>query len=90
MTTPAGGWLAELETMAARTGQPWTLARAAHGRALLSGPDALDRHFTEALEHHERSTRPFERARTELACGAALSRRSRLAGGRPHPPADGV
>ncbi len=79
----ARAWLAGLETTAECTRRPWALARAAHARGLLE-PAELDRHFGEALAHHERSGRPFERARTELAYGVALRRARRRSDARTH------
>ncbi|MCO1659015.1 LuxR family transcriptional regulator [Pseudonocardia humida] len=80
----ARAWLAEAEQSAAATGQPWALARAAHARGLLADGADADAAFTEALGHHERADRPFERARTELAFGVALRRARRRADARRH------
>lgn len=77
-------WLIALERTAHATGQPWALARAAHGRALLAEGAQAERAFAEALDHHGRATRPFERARTELAYGVALRRVRRRADARVH------
>jgi DNA-binding CsgD family transcriptional regulator len=79
-------WLAGLERAAHATRQPWALARAAHGRALLADgvPASMERAFVEALDQHGRATRPFERARTELAYGVALRRARRRADARAH------
>jgi DNA-binding CsgD family transcriptional regulator len=77
-------WLAELERLARATRQPWALARAAHGQALLADGAAAEQAFTEALRHHGAATRPFERARTELAFGEALRRARRRADARAH------
>ncbi len=78
----ARAWLTGLETTAACTRMPWALAGAAHARGLLE-PAELDRHFGDALAHHERSGRPFERSRTELAYGVALRRARRRGDARP-------
>lgn len=58
-------------------------ARAAHCRGLLADGAVATRHFAEALTHHARSHRPFERARTELAHGEALRRSRRRVDARP-------
>ena len=77
-------WLMELETFATLTGAAWAAARAAHCRALLSPPDAADEMFRSALDHHSRSQRPFERARTELSYGECLRRARRRVDAREH------
>src|ERR687898_814003 len=77
-------WLVELETFATLTGAAWAAARAAHCRALLSPPDAADEMFRAALDHHSRSQRPFERARTELSYGECLRRARRRVDAREH------
>lgn len=77
-------WLVELETFATVTGAAWAAARAAHCRALLSPPDAADEIFRAALDHHARSQRPFERARTELSYGEYLRRARRRVDARLH------
>jgi len=70
-------WLAPVEAFAAATGAAWSRARAAHGRALLSLGEVAEAYFEEALSHHERAQRPFERARTLLAYGEFLRRARR-------------
>jgi DNA-binding CsgD family transcriptional regulator len=67
-------WTEELEGFAAATGQSWAHAAAAHGRALLTEGPAAEAHFRQALSHHAGSTRPFNRARTQLAYGEFLRR----------------
>ncbi len=62
---------------AAAKGQPWALARAARGRALLADDDTFDARFEEARTLHERTPDGFETARTELAHGARLRRAGR-------------
>ena len=62
---------------AVRKGQPWSLARAARGRALLAGDDDLDERFGEALRLHAAGPDTFERARTLMAYGARLRRARR-------------
>jgi DNA-binding CsgD family transcriptional regulator len=80
----ASAWLGQLRRHAEHTGRPSALARAAHGRALLADGAEAEHAFAEALDHHERANRPFERARTELAFGVALRRDRRRAAARPH------
>jgi DNA-binding CsgD family transcriptional regulator len=80
----ARGWLSELNDHAEKSTQPWALARAAHAHAVLAGGADAERWFTEALAHHERANRPFERARSELAFGAALRRARRRTVARDH------
>jgi DNA-binding CsgD family transcriptional regulator len=78
----AAAWLADLQRHADALGRPWTLARAAHGRALLAQGTAAEHAFTEALHHHTAATRPFEHARTHLAYGETLRRARRRADAR--------
>jgi DNA-binding CsgD family transcriptional regulator len=79
----ARAWLAGLDDTAESTRKPWALARAAHARGLLE-PAGFDRHFRDALAHHERSGRPFEWGRSELAYGIALRRARRRTDARAH------
>jgi DNA-binding CsgD family transcriptional regulator len=72
------------ETVAEHSGTAWARARVAHCHALMSEIDLPDQGFTEALAHHERAHRPFERARTELAYGAFLRRGRRRMDARMH------
>jgi DNA-binding CsgD family transcriptional regulator len=69
-------WVEDLEVFADATGQAWAAAAAAHGRALLEDGPAAEAHFERALSFHEKSSRVFNRARTQLAYGELL-RRSR-------------
>ena len=62
---------------AVRKVQPWSLARAARGRALLAGDDDLDECFGEALRLHAAGPDTFEQARTLMAYGARLRRARR-------------
>jgi len=80
----AQAWLADLTGIASYTGAPWALARAAHCRALLAGPDEADAHYAESLRQHDAGRRPFERARTELAYGEFLRRGGRRVDARAH------
>ena len=77
-------WLGSLEAWAVALPAPWVLARLAHGHALLSEGAAAERAFAEALAHHTRSPRPFERARTGLAFGEFLRRSRRRTEAREH------
>jgi ATP/maltotriose-dependent transcriptional regulator MalT len=83
-TTEARAWLADLTRSASLTGAPWALARAAHCRALLAGPDEAPEHYEESLRQHEAGRRPFERARTELGYGELLRRGGRRVDARAH------
>lgn len=62
-----------------------TLARAvlARCRGLAAGGPEADALFCEALAWHERSTTPFQRARTQLCFGEHLRRRGRRVEARP-------
>jgi DNA-binding CsgD family transcriptional regulator len=71
----AARWLAAFEPWAAAGTAPWGRAVALHGRALLAEDvDEAERLFRAALAVHEEGSRPFERARTELAFGELLRR----------------
>ncbi|NKZ02403.1 ATP-binding protein [Actinomadura latina] len=59
--------------------QPWAQAVALHCEALL---DDSEEPFVEALRLHEQSSRPFERARTELLYGEYLRRARRRSDAR--------
>ncbi|QXJ23907.1 AAA family ATPase [Actinomadura graeca] len=59
--------------------QPWALAVASRCEALL---DDTEEPYTRAVHLHERSTRPFERARTELLYGEWLRRNRRRSDAR--------
>jgi DNA-binding NarL/FixJ family response regulator len=73
------------ESFAQPEAPTWALALAARCRALLSD-DAIDteREFTEALRLHARSSRPFDRARTELLYGEHLRRQRKRVESREH------
>jgi DNA-binding CsgD family transcriptional regulator len=67
--------LARFQHQAEQTERTWALAATARCRALLSGRSGdANVHFTEALSWHERTSTPFERARTELSWGERLRR----------------
>jgi DNA-binding CsgD family transcriptional regulator len=76
--------LAGFEQWATHTAPPWALALVPRCRGLLSAGAAADRHFTEALRLHGPSSRPFDRARTQLLYGEALRRARRRADSREH------
>jgi DNA-binding CsgD family transcriptional regulator len=73
----AGNWLQAQETFAEHSSESWARARVAHCRALRTHGEIADQGFIDALVHHERAHRPFERARTKLAYGAFLRRARR-------------
>src|SRR5262249_5711463 len=63
----------------------WSRAGALHGRALLADDEEeCERLFEAALDIHAYVARPFERARTELACGEFLRRTRRPRDARQH------
>jgi DNA-binding CsgD family transcriptional regulator len=76
--------LAGFEQWATHTAPPWALALVPRCRGLLSAGAAADRHFAEALRLHGPSSRPFDRARTQLLYGEALRRARRRAEARGH------
>ena len=76
--------LAGFEQWATHTAPPWALALVPRCRGLLSAGAAADRHFAEALRLHGPSSRPFDRARTQLLYGEALRRARRRVDAREH------
>ncbi|MDT4950492.1 MAG: hypothetical protein QOJ37_3087, partial [Pseudonocardiales bacterium] len=80
----AQAWLDELAVFAEATRWPWAFAAAEHGRAVLADPADAPALFDSALAHHERSGRPYDRARTHLAYGELLRRTQRRADARFH------
>jgi ATP/maltotriose-dependent transcriptional regulator MalT len=65
----------ELEHFARSSEAAWAAARLSHCRGLLADdPAEATTFFEQALLDHDRATRPFERARTELAFGSHLRR----------------
>jgi DNA-binding CsgD family transcriptional regulator len=76
--------LAGFEQWATHTAPPWALALVPRCRGLLSAGAAANRHFAEALRLHGPSSRPFDRARTQLLYGEALRRARRRAEAREH------
>ena len=77
-------WLERMEAFASASAAPWALARVAHCHGLLSEGEPAQARFREALDHHGRSHRPFEQARTRLAYGAHLRRARRRVDARGH------
>jgi len=78
------GWLRGMEAFATHTAAPWAQARVTHAHGLLSEGHVAEGRFQEALDHHRRARRPFERARTELAYGELLRRARRRVDARAH------
>ncbi|HET7415506.1 MAG TPA: AAA family ATPase [Arthrobacter sp.] len=74
----------EIEDFADATGLEWAQAAAEHGHALFGAPGETDDHFEQALKHHAVRTRPFNKARTELAYGEYLRRSRRRVAAREH------
>lgn len=75
-TAEADAALEELERQAEYTGGTWAQAAAARCRGLQARAD-FERHFTRALELHQRKPAPFEIARTKLCLGEVLRRNRR-------------
>jgi len=73
-----------LERWAAAAGAPWGRALVARCQGLVTGGDAADARFAEALALHAGGGRPFDRARTELLYGEALRRARRRSEARGH------
>jgi DNA-binding CsgD family transcriptional regulator len=74
--------LARFRQWAPLVGQPWATALLARCEALAAA-DA-EPHYQRALALHERDTRPFDRARTELVYGEWLRRERRKREARIH------
>jgi DNA-binding CsgD family transcriptional regulator len=78
-------WLGSFEPWAKSLQVAWARAVALHCGALLADSEAdAERGFREAITVHAHSTRPFERARTELAFGEFLRRSRRRVEARAH------
>ena len=73
-----------MEAFATHTAAPWAQARVTYAHGLLSEGHVAQERFQEALDHHRRARRPFERARTELAYGELLRRARRRVDARAH------
>ena len=80
-TREAEAALAEFEAQAEATGRNWALAAAARCRGL-AAESGWEEEFLRALELHERTPTPFERARTLLCFGERLRRGRRRAEAR--------
>ncbi|MFG2017160.1 helix-turn-helix transcriptional regulator [Actinomadura geliboluensis] len=78
-TTAAQAALTRFRTWAEASKQPWALAVALHCEALVTDSEEL---YVEAIRLHEQSSRPFERARTELLYGEHLRRARRRSDAR--------
>jgi DNA-binding CsgD family transcriptional regulator len=77
--------LAAFEPWAQHGGAPWARAVALHAHALLAEDDKeTERLFEAALAVHAEGSRPYERARTELAYGEFLRRGRRRLDAREH------
>ncbi|RFU41183.1 LuxR family transcriptional regulator, partial [Actinomadura logoneensis] len=77
---PATTARARLARWADTSGQAWAGALALRCEALLTDAEEP---FVRALELHDQATRPFEKARTELAYGEWLRRHRRRSDARP-------
>jgi DNA-binding CsgD family transcriptional regulator len=83
-TPRARSALAGFEQWASHATPPWALALVPRCRGLLAAGADADRQFAEALRLHSHSSRPFDRARTELLYGEALRRARRRTDAREH------
>ena len=81
--TQARAWTAELEDFADQAAQPWARSAVAYGRALTEDGD-VEESFGLALAEGERSERPLDVARIELAYGEWLRRQQRRVDARQH------
>lgn len=78
----AAAALAQLEGQARLTGRVWAHAVSARCRGVLAEDGDYDAPFAEALDWHEQTVAPFERARTELCWGQRMRRDRRRAEAR--------
>jgi len=77
--------LVPFDTWAQNTGNPAWLALDARCHALVTDDESeAEKHFTEALRHHQSAEADFERARTELLYGQELRRVRRSGAAREH------
>ena len=74
--------LARLDAYAVAQRHPIVLALTARCRGLAADEQHYADHFVESLEWHDKSCRPFERARTQLCFGERLRRSKQKAAGR--------
>ena len=78
-------WLEELREFAQAADVAWARARVAHcTAAIVADPAQRETLYEAALREHDASSRPFERARTELAYGEFLRRHRRRVDAREH------
>jgi DNA-binding CsgD family transcriptional regulator len=77
-------WADDLSQFADATRWPWALAAASHAKALLADAASGPACFEQALSQPEDGSRPYDRARTQLAYGELLRRAQRRADARPH------
>lgn len=78
-------WLGSFERWAKSNGAAWARAAVLHCRALLADDDKnTEELFRAALDAHEDATRPFERARAQLAFAEFLRRARRRVEAREH------
>ena len=80
----ATSWVNEVEALGVATDQPWALAAAYHGHALLAPAADAPALFETALAHHAAAHRPYEQACTQLAYGEHLRRAGRRVEARVH------
>jgi DNA-binding NarL/FixJ family response regulator len=69
--------VARFSRWAPLVGQPWSTAVQARCQALTASDDDAEQHYQRALRLHERDTRPFDQARTQLVYGEWLRRAKR-------------
>ena len=78
-------WSRPIEPLAGADGPAWAVARQAYVLALAAdGADEAWHHYEASLAAAERSGRPFERARIQLAAGAHLRRNRHRVEARRH------
>jgi DNA-binding CsgD family transcriptional regulator len=80
----AQAWLEDFATFTQAADAAWARARLAHCRAAIVAPGEREALYEVALREHGESSRPFERARTELAYGEFLRRHRRRVDAREH------
>jgi DNA-binding CsgD family transcriptional regulator len=81
----AADWLEPFAAWANAVASPWARAASLRCRAILAeDPAVASDFFSAALAAHAGATRPFERARTELAFGELLRRSRRRIDARRH------
>lgn len=80
----ACAWVEELARFADAADRPWAFAAVDFGRALTAEPDEAAQAFEGALGQYRRASRPYDRARTQLAYGEFLRRTNRRVDARAH------